>query len=636
MSDDFYVRLAGRLRVVHRLRADRVERERAAKDADPGKIALDDVLDVLHDDAARPHVDAFAARLREAVVEASRRPAEPYAVGTFRVPLADPFLDRALDYYRDQLESKIDPARLPQAVVNAFARFAADDGYLDVDEVAAKGDPAARALLDAVLDARAAPDRRPSSPDGSAKRTGKYAGLSSTVAARVALSKRRDSYAARMPVVADLMAALAGRPLQGFGAASVQHLFPSSIALYDALYALGADPEQTWIGGKYYSANPNTVAYMDARGMRVAMSATEIDDDVVDAEAGVKQDARAQLRMLFRGVDPKQETQPRFLLLDDGGKLIQALHEDPKLRRFAHLCVAVEQTTRGLQVMDDMARRGIDLLCPVVDMASADLKRRFESPLIAESIAWHVERSIEELALTPPKTVVVAGFGATGAAVAEAWRRRGVRVVVTDVDPAKIQAAKDAGYEAGPRDEVLPQAEVFIGCTGRGSLSRDDWSLLPSGALLVNGASGNHELGVASLGWQELDGLDPARRVDDDGRITTTFGGRDVALGRSTDDARLAHRVVRTPNGREALLLRGGSVVNMEHDLPPEYRQVIVAMLIASCAQAAAATAPGRQVLDVDMQAFLLSRFRRALDAAGLPLDPPDFDAIARAGLPFG
>jgi hypothetical protein len=396
------------------------------------------------------------------------------------------------------------------------------------------------------------------------------------------------------------------------------------------------DPEDAHVGGKFYSANVNTLATMDARGMRVAMSPAWPDDLDADAEVAVKAMAREELARMFHGLSPKEIAQRKFLLLDDGGKLIKALHEF--YPQYAKSCVCVEQTTRGIQVLDEMKAAGTPVLCPVVNMAQCELKRVVESPLIAESIAWHTDKYVRALGLAdrlpapgrePQPTAVVVGFGATGAALAEALRRRGYAVVVTDTDADKLRAARDAGFAAADKADALGRADFLFGATGRGSLSEKEWALVKSGAILANGASGTHELGL-------VDGSpgakDREKRTDAHGTITTTFGGRAMTLGSDVDDDRLRHRVVRARDAagaeRELLLLRGGAVVNMEHDLPPEYRQIIVAMLLASCFQALRETEPGPHDLDLQVQQFLRARFEKALAAEGLSLTHPDLDAV--------
>lgn len=634
-SEIDYTALARRLRDVHRRRAERIEEQLPARESDPALLSLDRALDALQSKEAAGLLDEIDARLRRAVDDVAGTAPREFAVGAFPVPLADKFLDGVLEYYRGGWDTSLDRRRTAQAVVTALAQVAGDDGFVSGDAASSGLGPLGAWVTSRVR--QVAAKVTVVEGDTSRKNSGKYLGLDSRVAAKIALSRRRPSYLERMPVVHELVRMLPARCLAGVGLASVQHLFPSSSALYESLFTLGLAPKDTQVGGKFYSANVNTVATLEARGLRVHMSATDPDDHLyADAEAAVKEQARSELAALFHGVDPAHH-RGRFLLLDDGGKLILALHEH--FPRYAHLCVAVEQTTRGIQVLEEMQRSGTAILCPVVNMAQSDLKRAVESPLIAESVAWHTDRYLRSLGLddrTPapahPQTAVVVGYGATGAALAEALRRRGYQVVVTDRDPARMAAARTAGFEARERIDAFRQADLLFGATGMGAISAEEWRYLKSGAVLANAASGTHELGLRGIDERELRRRDPHLRCAPDGTVTTSFAGRELTLGLESDDWRLQHRVLRVRgedgSERELLLLRGGSVVNMEHDLPPEYRQVIVGMLIASCAQAMRETEPGPHDLDPELQAFLRARFTTALAAAGLSLDTPDLDAV--------
>ena len=635
-SDDLdYVALARRLRDVHRRQAERLDVELPAREANGELLSLDRALDALQDPGSRALLDEVAQRLRRAVKDVDGTPAPEFAVGAFPVPLKDPFLDGVLDYYRSGWDMGLDPRRLAQAVVTALANAAGNDGFVEGGSAARRLGPLGVQMVARLQDLSAT--LPPAPGDGSAKNTGKYLGLDSRVAAKIAISRRRPDYLERMPVVQELLRALPKDALRGAGLASVQHLFPSAMALYESLFSLGLAPGDTQVGGKFYSANVNTVTAMDARGLRVHISATDPNDHLyADAELAVKEMAKDELAALFHNVDPKTH-RGKFLLLDDGGKLIRALHEH--FPEYAHLCVCVEQTTRGIQVLEEMKEKGRPILCPVVNMAQSELKRLIESPLIAESVAWHTDGYLRALGLddklpTPanPKTAVVVGFGATGSALAAALKRRGYHVVVTDKDPAKLDAARAAGFDAAPRVDAFRQADLLFGATGMGAIERSEWRYLKAGAVLANAASGTHELGLRGLGYKDLVAHDPHHHVDRHGAVTTRFAGRTLPIGRESDDWRLEHRVlqVKGEDGapRELLFLRGGAVVNMEHDLPPEYRQVIVAMLIASCAQALQETVPGAHDLDPEMQAFLRARFVAALKAEGLSLEAPDLDQV--------
>ncbi len=633
-----YGALAAQLRGAYAHRSARVDRARDQKLTE-GAVPLDDVLRFLDTEAASPLVGRLTADARRVLDEqAARKAADPqrapYDVFGDAWRSDDPFeaaLSRALTE-RDPWRRGVDAAEVPRAVVEALATAARDDGLLTAAQVEARLGPLGRKVFEACRAGLLS--FRP----GTERPKLKYEGLSWTTRNKVALSAGRQTFAERMPALAELIAEC-GRPGQfaGFTMASVQHLFPSTMALYDALEAGGLRRPQTGVGGKNYSANPDVTARMQAEGWHVAQQAHPTPQSAgLDAEQTVYEMAVDQLRTLFKGCDPKRETKPRFLILDDGGKLIRALHD--RFPQYAHLCVAVEQTDRGIQVIEKMETEGRKLLCPVVDMARSPVKKQHEAPMIGEAIVSNALAAVDGLtaglAAAPgpaptgeAKTATVVGFGAIGEATARALLRRGYTVFVTDPSPEARARAEAAGCTALDRDEALGQGRLLFSCTGRTTITPAEFGKLPSGCVLVNGASGNHELGLHELAPDFFATHDPAAHRTGADRLRSSFGGREVDLGDALADDAMMHRVIREGD-HEVLVLRSGYVINMTDGLPPEYVQLVLGLLWASCAQAVDEGRPGLVELQSGPAAFLKARTERDLARRGLALDTPDFTAL--------
>ncbi|MBI3179714.1 MAG: hypothetical protein HYZ27_08630, partial [Deltaproteobacteria bacterium] len=193
------------------------------------------------------------------------------------------------------------------------------------------------------------------------------------------------------------------------------------------------------------------------------------------------------------------------------------------------------------------------------------------------------------------------------------------------------------------------------------TLSPEEYDKLPSGAILVNAASGNHELGADRISelvqaekdkqaaeWEPKgpfdirplpdlttvetypfeDGQD---RTEDDGTRVSQLGGRRVVLGSGLEDSDMWHQIVRTPGGNEVMLLRSGYVVNLADDIPPEFIQLTRGLIYAACAQATKTTQPGLVDLDAHSQDFLVKRTTRHLAERGLSLTAPDFTQVEPA-----
>lgn len=650
-DDRFFRDLATKLRAVDQRRTARADAQRDATAA-AGGVPLADMLDLLTSDEGADALRTLQAQADQAVAaldDASRRAGAPLfpASGGDAYHPADRFERELAGWFRLKWLTRGGrplPEVVPQAVVEAFGRVAGDDGMVTEAEAGRLGPGGLRAF--ALLRGRLEDLGGPPPSDRDA---GKVAWLGPVTLRRVGRSRRVAGPKERMPVLDDV-SRLLGSPdaLRHFKMASVQHLFPSTRGLDDALEGNGLPVNVTGIGGKGYSTDTDTMARLVAEGWDVHPDgAPTAHRSGLDAGHVVEVIARQQLAELFHGVDPDAAGQRRFLLLDEGGKLVKALHL--YFPRFAKLCVAVEQTDRGVQIADESEaryqqergvfeqtgvwpkpRKGYRLRCPVMNMARSEAKKVWESPMIGESCVFNLEAQLDamhpalrEMLFQDPahKQACVIGYGAVGKAVADRLRARGFDVFVFDKDADKMAQAAADGCQAVARDEALRHGHLTYGCTGRGPIGPDDFELLPDGAVLANAASGNHELGVQDL---DLDDAGGDTAQDTDGPAARSrFRGLDVRLGETDDPMR--HRVWRTPSGKELLLARSGYVVNMDLDLPPEYAQLTRGLLLASCLLATGASTPGFVDLDEQAQQLVVNRTIRALAAQGLSLEHPDF-----------
>ncbi len=653
----FYRRLAQQLRAVDVRVTERADRTRAELEAG-GALSLADVNDFLTSAqgagllaelrfTAGRAVDHTNAAL-DAKSYSSTMDASVYGGSEEGFYPADPFERRLVEFFDARntylFRPEVDDEALPAAVTTALASVSDRTGLLTEADVARLGPIAKRLFVRIRDEVRASPvvSDRPSS---------KYEALSVVEAKKVARSRRTPDAKARMPVFAAVTRMIGGpSALAGFTMASVQHLFPSTRALYASLVDNGLDAITTRVGGKGYSTDMDTMMRLEALGFQVHPDGRVLAHGAhASAEKVTGEMARQQLGAMFADVDPR-ETEPRFLLLDEGAKLIAALHLH--YPQYAHLCVCVEQTDRGLQIIDEAKRahaeeraefertgawpsprRGFELACPVVDMARSEAKKTWESPMIGESCVFNLEHELRGLngalhakVFDDParKTACVIGYGAVGKAVADRLRARGFEVFVHDRDPAAMARAAADGCQPAPREQAIAKGHVFYGCTGAGVLEPGEYDLLPDGAVLANAASGNHELGLGGVDIDAVGG-DEAQRFAN-GRAASRFLGMDVDLGEQDDPMR--HRVWRTPSGKSLLLARSGYVVNMGLDLPPEYAQLIRSLLLSSCLVASKARGPGLVAIPDDVQRFVVARVQRELAKQNLTLEAPDFTRL--------
>ena len=144
------------------------------------------------------------------------------------------------------------------------------------------------------------------------------------------------------------------------------------------------------------------------------------------------------------------------------------------------------------------------------------------------------------------KTVVVAGFGASGRGVAEYARGFGAHVIVTEIDPVRALDASLRGFRVLPMAQAAPIGEVFVTVTGSVDvINADHLAVMRDGAILANAGHFDVEIDVRAL-----DGLAVAVHPD---------------VRPHVDAYELA-------DGRTLLLLAEGRVVNLvaAEGHPPE------------------------------------------------------------------
>lgn len=606
------------------------------------QLRLDDIVDVVLEkgmDAVLPGFDAKSKKLAAAALAHRNVAGDDPLTRTLKARFAKDQFTRVEDLNKDNAPKYIPPTTGIQAVFEALVKGADSNGFLTAEGAERVLGTDGRAMferLSHLLDGgeRDVPTSRP---------IAKFRLIPYEAADKLSLSARRKSFIERMPVMKAITKELGGPDaLKGVSMTSIQHLFPTSIALYDELEANGVQRRQMGIEGKPYSASPDVVHRLHAEGFHIhdwnnfifgaemngvgLFSGLWPKHALVELFLGVdpqtQSDSRndAQLREAVKELVPKWEKQgKRFLLLDDGGSLVKALHE--YFPEVAHLCVAVEQTMSGANQL-----KAIDLKCPVVDMAESELKKTVENLLIGESVATDTLRELTEAGVeVKPREATILGYGAVGKGTAEALRRRGYTVHVYDTSEEAMKAAAKDGFVTGTRDEMLKHGHLLIGCTGHGSLVPTEFKKLPKGAVLANAGSGNYELGM-NVKLPD----DPHQERDSTGLASSTLNGRPVRLGDGvTEQLKFLHKVVKGADGAERLVLRGGYVVNMTRDVPPEYAQLIRGMLLASCLQAAKEKQPGLRQLSQQAQDLIKRVTEESLAKQGMSLEKPDFTKAA-------
>jgi hypothetical protein len=394
---------------------------------------------------------------------------------------------------------------------------------------------------------------------------------------------------------------------------------------------------------------------------------------------------------------------PRVLLVDEGFKVGQVLvalqlSDDEGVREkyvlISGACSMVAHTEgdiiKGAKAMADAQTKAAALgvhapvLPRTVNMAQSAAKK-LEGFWIGHDVWLATNQLLNSLGdpetiARRPKEALVIGYGVV-AAKAQPQLRAGYDVWVWDIDPRALLRAyqdheKTPGSGTGKlhvpvdravlerviagggsrhgeqfvqalsaaKNEWFAHGHLVVGNTGAlvGSLSAGDFDLLPDGALLASGASGDYEFGT-----QAARGENPhLTRVlqDGGGRVDFPLGGAgsgstSVVIA-SDDQSYFDHEVYETRGGtadaKRLMILRGGYVVNRLYGSPPAFIDVTKAMMVRSMYEAMqphvdVPPGSGLWLVDPDREAQqrLIDVVNRNLAAQGLgSLEEPNSAAI--------
>jgi adenosylhomocysteinase len=239
-------------------------------------------------------------------------------------------------------------------------------------------------------------------------------------------------------------------------------------------------------GGRVHLAASNPLSTQDD----IAAALASQPGVFVSARSGV--DREAYDAHLHRALDGAPD-----LVIDDGGDLLNTLHtERPDL--LPGVTGGCESTSIGVVRLRRMAAAG-SLAFPVVAADSSVTRRMFDNGYgTSQSVIDGLMRATN--LLLAGKTIVVAGYGSCGSAIAERAAGLGAQVIVTEVDPVRALDAIMSGYQVLPMAAAAPAGDVFITATGsRDVIAAEHLELMRDGAVLANAGHFDVEIDVRAL-----------------------------------------------------------------------------------------------------------------------------------------
>jgi len=246
-------------------------------------------------------------------------------------------------------------------------------------------------------------------------------------------------------------------------------------------------------------------------------------DDVVAAlaEEGLKVYARhgAKPQEMRKYMEMALEIKPQ-LVIDDGGDLVEILHEN-QTGMLEGVIGACEETTTGVLRAQAREKAG-QLQFPVMLVNEARCKYLFDNVHGTGQSVWDAVMRSTNLVLAG-KTVVIVGYGWCGRGCAMRAQGLGASVIVCEVDPVKACDALMNGCRVMPLLEACAEADVVLSVTGvRHTLCKEHFHVLKDNALLAN----------AGHFWEEIDTSELEEISTDQQQMRTNVEGFQMQDGR--------------------------------------------------------------------------------------------------------
>ena len=272
------------------------------------------------------------------------------------------------------------------------------------------------------------------------------------------------------------------KPLAGVKVSGSLHMTVQTAVLIESLVELGADVR--WASCNIFSTQDHAAAAIAASGVPVFAWKGETLEDYCactlaaltwDDGSGPDQivdDGGDMTLIIHRGV--AAEADPSILDQPAGSHEMQVINDllkrELKLHpgRWGRIAAAVrgvsEETTTGVHRLEQMSRHGT-LLFPAINVNDSVTKSKFDNIYgCRHSLTDGIKRALD--VMIAGKTVMICGYGDVGKGCSEAMRNERARVLVSEVDPICALQACMAGFQVCTVEDALPQADIYVTCTG--------------------------------------------------------------------------------------------------------------------------------------------------------------------------
>ncbi|MBE6400376.1 MAG: adenosylhomocysteinase [Lentisphaerae bacterium] len=306
------------------------------------------------------------------------------------------------------------------------------------------------------------------------------------------------------------------KPLAGVKISGSLHMTIQTAVLIETLVELGADVR--WASCNIFSTQDHAAAAIAAAGVPVFAWKGETLQDywectlaalTWDDGSGPDQivdDGGDATLLIHRGVAAEKDPSILDVPTDvEEMQIINALLKRELARhpgRWSKLAANIkgvsEETTTGVHRLEQMMKRG-ELLFPAVNVNDSVTKSKFDNIYgCRHSLTDGIKRALD--VMLSGKTVMVCGYGDVGKGCAEAMRNERARVLVSEVDPICALQACMAGFQVCTVEDALPQADVYVTCTGNCHIiTIEQMKQMKDQAIVCNIGHFDNEIEVAAL-----------------------------------------------------------------------------------------------------------------------------------------
>lgn len=343
----------------------------------------------------------------------------------------------------------------------------------------------------------------------------------------------------------------------------VHHALETSVDLLVSLFHLGAQPKNIFVLGKCYSDSPSVIKQI--RSMGVHHIESSYPDYLGGFSESFERDVNSLWGRVYQEVSDRTDVKS-FIVADHGGYAVSAI---PKEITDRFRVIGVEKTAGGISKIESKSKPSI----PVIDMARCVVKKKLESPLIADAIAKKIPGIIT--GLKKRSKSIVAGYGAIGVSVAGLIMKQGGNVLICDPNKGGKHLEGSAIHHLGSDlPDRLDGIDFVFGCSGNDVTKNLNVSEIAQDVTFVSCSSGDveflsllkfigHRLGFS--GNHDCMG-DIVFKTDAGGILTIIRGGFPVNFDHSgesvaKDDIQLTRGLALSAIVQAALLLSRHNVL---------------------------------------------------------------------------